>query len=1406
MAEQGLISRTCYEIVTDESVSGSRDSVAVVKSQSLSSYRDLSAYVLLGEPGAGKTAEFEQECKTLGDCAELVSARLFAKADIASHPEWRNKVLFIDGLDETRSVGRDATTALDEIQSRLDALGRPRFRISCRAADWLGPVDRRPLTEVAPDGKVTTLRLEPLDRSDVRKYLQNLKSQIPVGDPDDFLLQAESLGLGSMLDNPLTLQLLLKSTENDSWPSTRREAFERACRVLAQEHNPEHPASAVIHPPEPILDAAGRLFAVQLLAVKDGYSLASVDSDAEFISVYEHLASFAAETQQHDLEPREVLATKLFVPNGDQCLVPKHRQIAEYLAARHIASLIEARTVSLSRIHSAITSRIDERVVTDLRGLAAWIGTHYIPARRMLTEADPVGIAMYGDISAWSDADRLELLDCLAAQARPEDLWGTTWFEASEHRYRHATGWSFRGLCMPDMLSHIGEMLDADRRSEIPDHVRELLLLALSEAQDDWLPDLSSLVSSVRQLALGATTQPDVRLAALFAYARIEPSESERTATLLEALEAVGYRRHSDPDDRIGGALLRLLYPMAISPRQVWSYASLMHLGPAIGEGWMFWRHVLCDSTPADQLANLLDGFAEDAKRLWPILSSAYADELPWRLLIRAVREIGHEMAPERLYCWVAAIGIHSRLHSTSVGAQAGLLEWLAENAPISQKLISIWIVRSANDDTNLDERFFLGDLLLRSQALNFVEWCAQQARIRATDDWDAACAFVEAPLRHRYALGASRDSVIEQLASALAGSPPLLRHLDEYIQPSALKPNEQEADRRQRHEIDEIRADHESEQQKRQADWSEYLHDSLDDLSSNTFAAQNLHTLALAYFGHLPEVRNDASPRERIADLIGDDAEILDAVIGALRDALFRPDVPSAQRTAELTANSQLDWLAYPVLAGLEIRETEGIIQPSCLPEDLRCSAVAIYATTVLNQTERPRWPVGMLRDDPKLVLDVCHRCAVAELKKGATHLSTLNWLAGIDGLEDDLRDFRLRLLKSMSVRLPIAQLPILDSLVHLVASHPCSAPLGELVTSKLQATSMTDSQRVRWLTLDAIMRGGDALSAFEEFIDANQKRSQHLAEFLRAEFRGGRGFVGRLLSAEPASTLCALIGIVGRSFPPREWESSAAKFIGVSDTMSHLVSDWINELGSHPTAEAGVSLDALVADDRLSAWRENLRFMQDRQQRLHRDASHQPMNVTKVLNLLHNGPPANVADLHALLCEHLRDMRDYLRGDNSDPWRAFWEDERAQSPTQPRHEETCRDALLTAFRSKLPEGVDAQPEGQYAAGRRADIRVSYGGFNVPVEIKKNSHPDLWTAIERQLVAKYTIDPETGGYGIYLVLWCGPTIEGYCGRPSDTDRPQTPEELERRLDESLTHELRRRISVVVLDVTKPQG
>ena len=68
--------------------------------------------------------------------------------------------------------------------------------------------------------------------------------------------------------------------------------------------------------------------------------------------------------------------------------------------------------------------------------------------------------------------------------------------------------------------------------------------------------------------------------------------------------------------------------------------------------------------------------------------------------------------------------------------------------------------------------------------------------------------------------------------------------------------------------------------------------------------------------------------------------------------------------------------------------------------------------------------------------------------------------------------------------------------------------------------------------------------------------------------------------------------------------------------------------------------------------------------------------------------------------------------------------------------------------------------------------------------------------------MAKYTIDPATGGFGIYLVYRFG---EANTKRSPDGVRLESTSQLKKLLEASLTEPEQRRIFVSVVDLSTPQ-
>ena len=165
----------------------------------LANWRGAGAYVLLAEPGAGKTEAFKAEERDTG--GTYVTARDFITLRTRRFDQ--SLPILIDGLDEIRAGSGSQRTPLDDIRKRLDELGRPPFRLSCREADWRSSVDRERLEAVAPGGKLAELHLRELGDTDILEVLRGHG----VKHPETFLAESERQGVRPLLGNPLMLDL-----------------------------------------------------------------------------------------------------------------------------------------------------------------------------------------------------------------------------------------------------------------------------------------------------------------------------------------------------------------------------------------------------------------------------------------------------------------------------------------------------------------------------------------------------------------------------------------------------------------------------------------------------------------------------------------------------------------------------------------------------------------------------------------------------------------------------------------------------------------------------------------------------------------------------------------------------------------------------------------------------------------------------------------------------------------------------------------------------------------------------------------------------------------------------------------------------------------------------------------------
>jgi hypothetical protein len=1303
------------------------------------------AWVLLGEPGAGKTEAIKQEADASG--GKFLRIAEFIDTDIDD--EWKDKTLFLDGLDEVRASG-NAMSILQKVVNQLKRLGKPKFRITCRAADW-NSVDKLDLEQVSPT-PISVLRLLELDEGDI---VEILNRNFPVINSALFVEEAKRQGILELMKNPQTLTLFTDAFEGNKFPDSKLKTFEVACEKQLIDVNDRHRIANkndVVSVDE-LMSCAGHLFALILLSDTLGITTNNKTSNKQFLQINK------IENVDQGIIAK-IKDSRLFNLDSNECYVPSHRTIAEFLAAKWLAKQLDDNKLSKKRLFNLMLGG-DGGVVASLRGLYAWLVVLSNSARDELIMKDPLGVIFYADPKVLSINAKIQLLYALKIQAKknPNFYWRLQDYSP------------MGGLVEPELIHHFSDILQSKDYSE--EHVVLIRCVLDALKFGDSLVGLAGDIYSI----INNVNHPSwVSEPALSTWLKLQ-EDKQQALTLLDKIIA---NQLKDDDDQLAGLLLSELYPSIINPESLMRYFHQPKRDNFTGSYVMFWCYELVRIVPNEHTPILLDACAEtdnlrDAHHVHYRMSSMVDG-----ILKKGIDLYGDSIIAERLFEWLG-IGqdkYGSVYHDNKTWKF--LSEWFLIRPLIYQQVLGVVF-----DQAELADK--PGESFYRLfQRLSFITppkeigiWHFQQLNRKENKEiinihlqkiMDVLSYQQEANglsllMLEKWANDASKKELLD---------PFLMCSMDGWQGKSA-----QDNQNRQARILNEKQAR------------TQWVTPHLARLPSAHSHVGLLNELAHLWSGHFYDVTGN-SIEERFNNYSANGFDVLDAVKIGFQKSIEREDLPSVEEIISAHIQGKEFLIGYPCILGMGLRWNNDEASVLSLPDSKLEIAIAFFLVGFSSSNES--WFIHLINKKPALVAKIYLQYfgAMLKAKKNDPRLayelisnSEFNPLTFLVATE---------VLNIFPLRAKNEQLRIFRRFIYWAYENQQEL-FYEIVKNKFSVLhSMADSQKVYWLFCANLCDGLITEYEFWQFIGNSQSKLNHLVSFLEASAFNKKlssRFLGVLI--ERVSRL-ANVG------------HSDKGYVSSAEQLGDKLRGWINQLASIPTEDASNELNSLIQNPKLQKIHALLKTnlyehdIKKREQQFKFSGFHQVQQVLACKQ------PANIADLHALVLDVLDDFAKKIRTGHNNPYKIFWKNISSNSPGNQKLENDCRDALLVLLQEKLQRlGIDDVPEAQYFNQTRSDIRLAFGSdMALPIEIKRDSHKELWTACKTQLIDKYSIDPKAQGYGIYLVLWFGSGNVSIKNMNDGGSRPQSASELENRLFSQLDERYKPTITIKVLDVSLP--
>lgn len=1278
------------------------------------------------------------------DLLDSVADRLGGARVRASvvRPSARDTTLIVDAFDEVARVG-DAR--VHDILHKIRDAEPDRVLLSSRSGEW--EISRTRLIRDLFGMEPQVSHLVPLDSGEQRQLFEHLHPQRSF---DEFHDNISRFDLHHILGNPEFLRLFASAyDEADGRLRSRGDVFTLAIENLARESNPDVSSKGAPARHKKIT-WANEIFSKLLLSGVDGVALGDVAED----DLHPQMEAIGLAGE----EPLSVLGTRLFRPgSAANQHEPVHRIVAEYGAAEHIVSRIDDPTCRLTVAQCFALIAPNGAVRDDLRGLLGWmaaLGSESL--QQAAIDIDPYAVLSNGDPSRMTSASRNQLLDALA-RLNEEDPY-----------FRRSDQWrsfSVSGFFTPDVIQAVRPILVAPGVG----HLRQLLLELLigSSAVSELHPELEAIL-----LDEGAHVGPRLdALSCLLSDETYDPAAALRQLVDIgtnDALrlgsEILMHGMGEAPFDCLRGLLgaAAVLYPTERADRS-----------HAIGERYFLRR--LIREIPEEETVRLLDEFTDGlrctcGKERHDCHCRDGVSKIVGLLLDNYFDRAQNQHDPDKIWKWVRNLHFHGRVGPDRSRAVAVLQ--------------SDHVLRRA-----LQERAFAG-LATREEVQN----AFYETFINYGHSGLCLCAGDERHLID-FAFQSNNSALWIQLAPGHDyygnGTPKGPSELRSYCREQAL---EKPALMREWTKMNRLR----------RANWENgrirrFRFDTRRRRKERQVTAANI-----AYF-HANRSVVERGESERWTQNVAGAYLIQPDMLPDVTHGLFDPEVVlrrSLQTLShrcpsigELGEGDKRAWVQIFVAGALAEFRVTGTLE-AVAPEILRVILTETIGYNTFAEGEEDAF-LGEIRRRVLLTPGESEAFAREYLEPslaasaGRSDLNLLN-------REPALNHLRASLPLEWLHRFPELRVQTLETLFDMAAHFGDREALIALVRERCISLDegmlphRREEQRPFWFLRDFWFA-----TEINPSVWAYMARNPDFIFWLAdRRDRGGEGdeIWARLSALKVERVLMAYLPHWPVVPLPSSWGTGSPR----GETAYRYLRDLVWQIGRDDPNVALPVVERLLAEEIMAPSHNDLRSIRAD---LRRKAALPPRRPgpAEIAASLDGGPPASVEQLRALMLELLEELQKDIRAGDSGVIDQFY------NGTNRLDEVGAMFRVSAWLKPRLhPLDIHDVVEHQLGAHNRCDLtatRMVRGQARMLViEGKGQWHRDLLTAAASQLADRYSMHQHADEQGIYLVIWYGAEcpVAG-----SERHGYASASELQAAICERLPNELRGRIDVFVLDVSR---